>query len=242
MAGASRGRPPAGPARGYGREADPPGPAETGGRGGARGGGGRPRNGRPKPRTRRPPEVLTDAEVRALLAACGDFGSVAARHKAMLALLYRAGLRISEALSLRPHDLDFEAGTVRVRFGKGGYDRVAGLDAGAAALVQAWLEKRRGWALPPGAPLLCSASGKMVTTAYVRRLMPRLARKAGIDKRVHAHGLRHTHAAQLRAEGVDVGIISRQLGHKSLLTTIRYLDHIQPMAVIEAVRARAWKV
>jgi len=67
----------------------------------------------------------------------------------------------------------------------------------------------------------------MVTTAYVRRLMPRLARKAGIDKRVHAHGLRHTHAAQLRAEGVDVGIISHRLGHKSLLTTIRYLDHIQ---------------
>jgi len=158
----------------------------------------------------------------------------------MIGLLYRAGLRISEALSLRPHDLDFEAGTVRVRFGKGGYDRVAGLDAGAAALVEGWLAKRRGWNLPPGAPLLCSSSGKMVTTAYIRRLMPRLARKAGIDKRVHAHGLRHTHAAQLRAEGVDVGIISRQLGHKSLLTTIRYLDHIQPMAVIEAVRARTW--
>ena len=173
----SRERPPAGPARGYGREVETVVPAQRGRSGG--GGGRRGSGGRPKPRTRRPPEVLTDAEVRALLAACGDFGSVAARHKAMLALLYRAGLRISEALSLRPHDLDFEAGTVRVRFGKGGSDRVAGLDAGAAALVRQWLEKRRGWDLPPGAPLLCSSSGRMVTTAYVRRLMPRLARRAG---------------------------------------------------------------
>jgi integrase len=66
--------------------------------------------------------------------------------------------------------------------------------------------------------------------------MKRLGRQAGIAKRVHAHGLRHTHAAQLRSEGVDVGIISRQLGHRSLLTTIRYLDHIQPTAVVDAMR------
>src|SRR5882724_10704911 len=48
---------------------------------------------------------------------------------------------------------------------------------------------------------------------------------AGIHKRVHAHGLRHTHAAQLQEEGVDIGIISKQLGHASISTTARYLDH-----------------
>jgi integrase len=68
----------------------------------------------------------------------------------------------------------------------------------------------------------------------------RLAARAGIDKRVHAHGLRHTHAAQLRAEGVDIAIISRQLGHASITTTARYLDHIAPTAVIEAMRHRRW--
>jgi len=71
-------------------------------------------------------------------------------------------------------------------------------------------------------------------------LLKRLAAKAGIDKRVHAHGLRHTHAAQLRAEGVDIAIISRQLGHASITTTARYLDHLAPRAVIEAMRNRTW--
>ena len=68
----------------------------------------------------------------------------------------------------------------------------------------------------------------------------RIAFRAGIEKRVHAHGLRHTHAAQLRTEGVDIAIISRQLGHASINTTARYLDHLAPTAVIEAMRSRAW--
>jgi site-specific recombinase XerD len=72
--------------------------------------------------------------------------------------------------------------------------------------------------------LVCAQrEGKALSAGYVRRLLPALARIAGIHKRVHAHGLRHTHAAQLREEGLDVGIISKQLGHRSILTTIRYL-------------------
>ncbi len=76
--------------------------------------------------------------------------------------------------------------------------------------------------------------------AYVRVMLKRLAVRSGIEKRVHAHGLRHTHAAQLRAEGVDIAIISRQLGHASINTTARYLDHLAPRAVIEAMRSRNW--
>ncbi len=79
-----------------------------------------------------------------------------------------------------------------------------------------------------------------MVAAYIRVMLKRLAARAGIDKRVHAHGLRHTHAAQLRAEGVDIAIISRQLGHASINTTARYLDHIAPRAVIEAMRSRTW--
>jgi site-specific recombinase XerD len=197
----------------------------------------RPR--RPKPRTRRPAEVLTDAEVRALMAACGD-GSIGDRHRALLAVMYRAGLRISEALALRPHDVDLQNGTIRVRFAKGGGDRVVGLDPGAGAVVAAWVERRAALRLPAGSVLFCTSSGRAITTAYIRRLLPCLGRAAGIDKRVHAHGLRHTHAAQLRSEGVEIGIISRQLGHRSILTTIRYLDHLNPTAVIDAMRKRAW--
>ncbi|MBX3316455.1 MAG: tyrosine-type recombinase/integrase [Phycisphaeraceae bacterium] len=218
---------------------------------------------RPKPKRRLPPEVLTDEEVRALLDACGRYTPVALRNRALITLMYRAGLRVSEALALQPKDVDLGNGIVRVLHGKGDRYRAVGLDPGAAAVVAAWLAERgRGQrvggraaarANPPrgragegvrdplaAAPLLCTAYGTPITTGYVRRLMKRLGRQAGIAKRVHAHGLRHTHAAQLRSEGVDVGIISRQLGHRSLLTTIRYLDHVQPTAVVNAIRDRAW--
>ena len=90
-------------------------------------------------------------------------------------------------------------------------------------------------------PIFCTLAGNRMGDAYVRVLLPRLARKAGIEKRVHAHGFRHTHAAQLRVEGVDIGIISKQLGHRSIATTARYLDHIAPQQVIETMRGRSWK-
>jgi site-specific recombinase XerD len=65
-------------------------------------------------------------------------------------------------------------------------------------------------------PTLPVSNRRRLTAAYVRRWLPVLGRRAGIAKRVHAHGLRHTHAAQLREEGVDIGIISKQLGHASI--------------------------
>ena len=79
-------------------------------------------------------------------------------------------------------------------------------------------------------------------SSYVRALFPKLARKAGIAKRVHAHGLRHTHAAELAAEGVPMNLIQAQLGHSSLATTSRYLDHIAPTQLVEAIRARRWQL
>ncbi|NOT02277.1 MAG: tyrosine-type recombinase/integrase [Phycisphaerales bacterium] len=89
-------------------------------------------------------------------------------------------------------------------------------------------------------PVFCTLRGRSMSDAYVRVMFKRLAARAGIEKRVHAHGLRHTHAAQLRAEGVDIAIISRQLGHASITTTARYLDHLAPRAVIETIRGRMW--
>jgi integrase len=58
--------------------------------------------------------------------------------------------------------------------------------------------------------------------------------------RIHAHGLRHTHAAQLREEGVDIGMISKQLGHSSISTTAHYLNHIASCAVLQSIFGRQW--
>lgn len=187
-----------------------------------------------------PPEVLSDAEVRDLLDACGDDSPTALRNRALIALLYRGGLRVSEALALYPKDLDAASGAVRVLRGKGGRARTIGLDPGAFAILGRWVEARRRLGLDGRSPVFCTAQGNPVSASYIRRLLNRLGESAGIEKRVHPHGLRHTHAAQLRAEGVDIGIISKQLGHRSIATTARYLDHIAPWAVVEVMRGREW--
>ncbi|MCL4743304.1 MAG: site-specific integrase [Phycisphaerales bacterium] len=198
---------------------------------------------RPAPpiaRRRFPPEVLTDAEVRALMDACGRGRPTFHRNRALIAVLYRGGLRVSEALALYPKDLDAASGAVRVLRGKGGRARTIGLDPGAFAVLGVWLDARACLGLNGRSPVFCTARGEAVTSSYVRRLLASLGARAGIEKRVHAHGLRHTHAAELRAEGVDIGIISKQLGHRSIATTARYLDHIAPWAVVEAIRGREW--
>ncbi len=195
---------------------------------------------RTKPRRRLPPEVLTDEEVRSLMDACAATSASGIRNRALIALLYRSGLRISEALDLYPKDVDLERKAIRVLHGKGGRSRVVGIDAGALAVLARWMEVRTLHGHNGSRPIFCTTSGERMANAYIRRLLPRLGRAAGIAKRVHAHGLRHTHAAELREEGMDIGLISKQLGHASISTTARYLDHIAPWAVVQAIGGREW--
>lgn len=142
---------------------------------------------------------------------------------------------------MRVKDLDLDAGSVRVLHAKGGRARTVGIDPGGAALLRVWLSTRQTLGHGAHGWVFCGRSGEPVSASYVRVQLARIGRRASLDRRVHAHGFRHAHAAELRAEGVDVAVIQRQLGHASLATTIRYLDHLRPEAVIEAMTARAWE-
>jgi site-specific recombinase XerD len=184
--------------------------------------------------------VLGPEEVLAMLGRCGASSSTGLRNRTLITAMYRAGLRISEALDLLPKDADLNQGLLPVLHGKGDRSRTVGLDPGACSVLGAWAERRKLLGLGPRQPLLCTLKGERMEEAYIRVMLRRLAREAGIEKRVHPHGFRHTHAAELRCEGVDIGIISKQLGHRSIATTARYLDHIAPYAVVEAMRGRAW--
>jgi integrase len=193
----------------------------------------------PATQTRRlPPEILRPEEVRSLIGACDPGSWIGLRNRALIAVLYRSGLRIGETLALSGKDIDLGEGAIRVLWAKGGRTRTVGIDSWANGMLGEWLDRRSAMGYTPRQPVFVGQGGRGLTTGSCRRLLAALGREAGIDRRVHPHGLRHTHAAELRAEGFDIGIISRQLGHRSIATTARYLDHIAPHDVVAAIRAR----
>ncbi len=188
-----------------------------------------------------PAEVYTRDELNALLRACSTRGRTGIRNRALIATLWRSGLRIREALGLRPKDLSREEGTLRVLQGKGGKSRTVAMDDTAFGLVADWMALRAGIAGVAGThPVFCTLQGRPLQSSYVRQVLPRLARKAGIHKRVHAHGLRHTCSVELAREGVPIPLIQAQLGHASVATTSRYLAHFGSEDLRRAVAERVW--
>jgi site-specific recombinase XerD len=187
-----------------------------------------------------PPEVLTEVEVQNLIRAASNRAPTGIRNRALIAALYRGGLRLGEALDLSPKDVDLEAGTITVLHGKGDKSRIVGVDAGASAILARWVERRDALGIGPRCPLFSTLAGESLKPSYVRGMLRRLAKRAGIEKRVHPHGLRHARASELMMRGVPVPIIQRVLGHASLTTTQIYLDHIAPAEVIEVMKEGNW--
>lgn len=187
-----------------------------------------------------PVEVLTAEEVRGLMAAASRRGSCGLRDRALIATLYRAGLRIAEALALRPKDVDLAAGTVRVLRAKGGKQRLVGVDAETIALIERWIARRTKLGLNGIHPLFCTLGGGTMSRVQVEQHMKALATKAGIEKRVHPHALRHSRAYDMMKNGIAVPIIQRALGHASLSTTATYLNHIAPQDVVDAMKGGSW--
>lgn len=186
-----------------------------------------------------PPEVLSAAEVRALLAACDGTTFTGMRNRALLVTLWRAGLRCSEALDLRPVDVNFGAGTIRILHGKGDRARTVGVDGQALDEVRAWLGVRQAAGVE-SRWLFCTRHGDRLIARYVRAMVARTAARAGIEHRVHPHALRHSMAVELVREGTPVPFIQRQLGHSNLAVTSTYLANLHPAEVVDWMRARTW--
>lgn len=191
-----------------------------------------------------PPEPLTTDEAQALIDAIKGSGPLAMRNRALVALLWRSGVRVSEALALKPADVDLDKGSVRVLNGKGKKHRVSAIDSRATGHLRAWLAVRSGLGLNGRQPLFCTVSagadkavGRPLSPAYLRQLLPKLGERAGIEKRVHPHGLRHTHAAELIERKAALNIMSGQLGHSSVATTNAYVQKLTGDDVIAGMRA-----
>jgi integrase/recombinase XerD len=185
------------------------------------------------------PQALTTAEVELLIAACPATPS-GIRTKALVTVLWRTGLRCSEALQLRTWDVDPADHTVRVMFGKGRRARTVGMETRAFSVLDDWLRVRAGLGFGDSEPLFCTMAGRPLASRYVRAVVAELGRGAGIRKRVHPHGLRHTRAVEMRRGGKDVYLISRALGHSNVGTTDRYLSDLFPREVVDAMLDSDW--
>lgn len=196
--------------------------------------------GRPSPNKGRrypadPPKV---EEIVAVMRRAG-VGMHGARSRALITILWRAGLRISEALDLAEQDLDPERGSLLVRRGKGGKRREVGMDEWGWQQLRPWTGYRRE--LPVGA-FLCvvegPTAGRPWSGSSVRTQLRRLAESAGVRRRFAPHQLRHAHAVEMAREGVPLNVIQRQLGHADLGITSIYLQGIDNNEVITAVHGR----
>lgn len=158
----------------------------------------------------------------------------------MLTFLYRSGLRVSELLAIRPADVTLATHSVRLLDTKIGEAQTRGFHPAADDSLMRWLDKRKELDFRGGSLFLIlngPSKGQPVSSQYVRGLLKRLAAEAGIEKRVHPHGLRHTYAIELEAAHTPLATIAKLLGHRSVATTMRYLDHLSNGQAIEALQS-----
>jgi integrase/recombinase XerD len=160
------------------------------------------------------PVVLSPEEVRHFLSCVAS-----PKHRTILTTCYAAGLRISEAVRLKPNEIDSQRMVIRVEQGKGQKDRYVMLSPRLLEILRDWwrLEKPKPWLFPSG------ISGRHITRFAVEDACQESRRASGISKPITPHSMRHAFAVHLLERGTDVRTIQLLLGHRSLATTARYL-------------------
>ena len=155
----------------------------------------------------------------------------AARLRAVIVVLDRTGVRVSELLALTETDLDADDGTILIRRGKGGKRRLVGMDDWGWRELQQWTELRNEH-IPAGRlfPTLRGRTrGGAFTDSDLRHQLAACANRAGLPHNAHPHSFRHGWAVRARRDGMDIVTIQAQLGHSDLTTTAIYLDEIDPV-------------
>jgi site-specific recombinase XerD len=158
------------------------------------------------------PTVLSTAEITNILKAAENL-----KHKAILTVIYSAGLRIGEVVKLKIKDIDSERKQIRIEQGKGKKDRYTLLSAKTLELLRAYFTAYR-----PKEYLFEGQDGGQYSTRSIQAFFQEICRKAGIKKKVSVHTLRHSFATHLLENGTDLRYIQALLGHESTKTTEIY--------------------
>jgi integrase/recombinase XerD len=170
------------------------------------------------------PDTLSQEQAERLVTRPGG-GPAGLRDRALLEVLYGAGLRASEVLSLRLQDVDLEVGFVRV-IGKGDKERVVPLGRPGVAAVTSYLQRGRPFLGRPGLlkppQLFLNQRGRVLSRQGLHLIVKRYARESGLGDAVSAHTLRHSFATHLLEGGADLRAVQEMLGHADLSTTQIY--------------------
>ena len=166
------------------------------------------------------PEVLTEGEREALLAQPGRRYPTGLRNFCILRMMLNAGLRNSEVCGVKVGDLDFTSGRLKVR-GKGRKQRIVWLADDDLDWLGKWMERRSTLPDPRGR-LFSTLKGGPVSPRYLQQMTKRMVDRAGIEKEIHPHSLRHTFATDLYWKTKNLRITQKALGHASISTTEIY--------------------
>ncbi len=183
-------------------------------------------------RRKRLPKALSQSQTAGLLDQA-DQGKSPLRDRAMLELMYSAGLRASEVVGIDLPSVDLKGGSVSV-LGKGSKQRMTLFGRTCRHAIEDYLERER---VRPtsGDPLFTNAKGKRITTRTLQTTVKRWALAAGLSPDVTPHTLRHSFATHLLDGGADLKSVQQLLGHESLATTQIY-THISVERLKKAVR------
>jgi len=181
-------------------------------------------------RRKKLPAVLEPEEAQKLLSIPNKRYITGIRNKAILALMLNMGLRVSEVVNLKPGDLNLTKRKLRVVNGKGGVDRDLIIPEYTAELLKEWKKAR-----PKGSRYFfttikeknggqfASSKGSQLSARYIQFMVKRYAKKAGIDKDITPHTLRHTFATDFIRQGQNVMKLKKILGHSDISTTQIYV-------------------
>ena len=186
--------------------------------------------------SRKLPEVLTDEEQEKFLNQFNTRYPSPHRNKVMFQLMLNTGLRVSEVVNLRWKDINLTSGKLMVREGKGAKDRTLWAGEDDLKRLQEWKERQVGKAGFAPEYVFTTLEGNQLTTRQVQITVKKYANKAGIDKHVTPHTLRHTFATDLYRETKNIRLVQKALGHADLSTTMIY-THIVDDELEEALKS-----
>ena len=164
------------------------------------------------------PDILTDEEAKRLMGIPNKRYHTGLRNKALITLMINTGLRVSEIANLRTNSIDLKTRSLKVVNGKGHKDRNLIIPEHTTELLKQWNKKRT-----PGEYLLNTKEGKQLQVRYIQAMIKRYSVRAGIDKNIYPHSLRHTFATNFYRQTKDIETLRKLLGHSDISTTQIYV-------------------